>query len=81
MIVTFCGFPDAPSDVTVIVSVRELLTDGFAVQLTVIVPLFLPALPDEMVTQLALEVAVQFIMPVPVLLTVNDVLPASALIS
>ncbi len=76
--VTSLGLPVAPDAVTRIVPVcADVLV--LAVKLHVIVPELVPLAPDEIKSQLSPEVtvAVQGIVPVPVLETLNMVVPAS----
>ncbi len=76
--VTSLGLPVVPVAVTRMVAVRAKVL-VFAVKLQFIVPELVPLAPDVIVSQLlpAVTAAVQGIVPVPVLETLNAVVPAS----
>jgi hypothetical protein len=76
--VTSLGLPVAPVAVIRMVAVlAEVLV--FAVKLQLIVPELVPLAPDVIVSQVSdvVTAAVQGIVPVPVLATLNVVVPAS----
>ncbi len=70
------GLPVAPAAVTVTIPVRS--APVFAAQFKVMVPLPVPGLPDVTVSHESADAAVQFIVPVPVLDTVNVAVPPDA---
>lgn len=76
--VTFLGLPVAPVAVTRIVAVRDE-APVLAVKLQLTVPVLVPLEPDMIESQSPPDVtaAVQGMVPVPVLETSNDVVPAS----
>ncbi len=74
--VTSTGLPVAPAAVTLMVAVRaDVLV--LAVKLQLIVPVSVPPASDVIVSQLPVTDVLHVMAPVPVLDTLNDVVPAS----